>query len=89
MKRLLHALAALPFLATAASAQPMQLTDNQMDKVTAGLTLSAGFGDIRSVLPFNLALLNLTFIAPIVAEDTAFQTAFQGGVTLVTLERRF
>ena len=37
MKRLLYGLAALPFLAALASAQPAtQLTDNQMDKVTAG-----------------------------------------------------
>jgi hypothetical protein len=37
MKRLLHGIAALPFLAGVASAQePMQLTNQQMDKVTAG-----------------------------------------------------
>lgn len=37
MKRLLHGLIALPFLAGAALAQqPMQLTSKQMDQVTAG-----------------------------------------------------
>jgi hypothetical protein len=37
MKKLLSGLAALPFLASVAfAAQPMPLTDNQMDKVTAG-----------------------------------------------------
>jgi hypothetical protein len=36
MKKLFHGLAALPFLAAGALAQPMQLTDRQMDKVTAG-----------------------------------------------------
>ena len=36
MKKLLHGLAALPFLAASAFAQPMQLSDKQMDKVSAG-----------------------------------------------------
>jgi hypothetical protein len=37
MKRLLHGIAALPFLAGVALAQqPMPLSDRQMDKVTAG-----------------------------------------------------
>ena len=36
MRKLLYGLAALPFLAGAALAQPTQLTNNQMDKVTAG-----------------------------------------------------
>lgn len=36
MKKLLHSLAALPFLAGAAWAQPVQLSDHQMDKVNAG-----------------------------------------------------
>jgi hypothetical protein len=34
--KLLHGLAALPFLTAAALAQPIQLTDRQMDKVSAG-----------------------------------------------------
>ena len=39
MKKLLCALAALPFLAGIALAdQPVQLNDKQMDKVTAGFT---------------------------------------------------
>jgi hypothetical protein len=36
MKKLLCGLAALPLLAGVALAQPLQLTNNQMDKVTAG-----------------------------------------------------
>ena len=36
MKRLFHGLAALPLLAGTVLAQPMQLTDKQMDKVSAG-----------------------------------------------------
>lgn len=36
MKKLLHALAALPLLAAPAWAAPVQLSDKQMDKVTAG-----------------------------------------------------
>jgi hypothetical protein len=36
MKALLYGIAALPFLVTFASAEPVQLTNNQMDKVTAG-----------------------------------------------------
>jgi hypothetical protein len=36
MKKLLHGLVALPLLAASAFAQPMQLTDKQMDKVSAG-----------------------------------------------------
>jgi hypothetical protein len=38
MKKLLIALAALPFMAGAAAAGPQQLNDRQMDKVTAGFT---------------------------------------------------
>jgi hypothetical protein len=85
MKRLLHGFVALPFLASTALAQPTPLTDSQMDRVAAGGIFDAV---LAIGLPFRLGLLNLSFIAPIVAEDTAFQTAFQGGVTLVTLERR-
>jgi hypothetical protein len=80
MKKLLHGFAALPFLASTALAQPMPLTDSQMDRVAAGAIFDAALG---IVLPFRLASFNLFFIAPIIAEDTAFQ-----GVTLVTLERR-
>jgi len=41
MKKLLYGLAALPFLAGVALAdQPVQLSDKQMDKVTAGFDLS-------------------------------------------------
>ena len=36
MKGLFGGLAALPFLAAAAMAQPLQLTDSQMDRVSAG-----------------------------------------------------
>jgi hypothetical protein len=36
MKKLLCGVAALPFLAGVALAQPMQLTNHQMDTVTAG-----------------------------------------------------
>jgi hypothetical protein len=36
MKRLFRGLAALPLLAGTVLAQPMQLTDKQMDKVSAG-----------------------------------------------------
>jgi hypothetical protein len=39
MKRLLYGVAALPFLAGVALAQPMQLTSRQMDRVTAGWDL--------------------------------------------------
>jgi predicted signal transduction protein with EAL and GGDEF domain len=41
MNKLLYGLAALPFLASAAMAQPpVQLSDSQMDKVTAGWSLT-------------------------------------------------
>jgi hypothetical protein len=41
MKSVLYGLAALPFLAgVAAAGQPMQLSDNQMDKVTAGFAFN-------------------------------------------------
>lgn len=41
MKKLLYGLAALPLLAGVALAdQPMQLSDKQMDKVTAGFDLN-------------------------------------------------
>jgi hypothetical protein len=36
MKALLYGIAVLPFLATFATAEPLQLSSNQMDKVTAG-----------------------------------------------------
>lgn len=36
MKRLLQALAVLPLLAATASAEPLQLTNAQMDQVSAG-----------------------------------------------------
>jgi len=40
MKKLLFGLAALPFVAAVALAdQPVQLSDNQMDKLTAGFDL--------------------------------------------------
>lgn len=42
MKKLLFGLAALPFLAGVASAaQPVQLSDAQMDRVTAGFAAAA------------------------------------------------
>ncbi len=40
MKKLLCGLAALPLLAGVAMAQPLQLTNTQMDKVTAGWSLT-------------------------------------------------
>jgi hypothetical protein len=36
MKSLLYGIAVLPFLANFATAEPLQLSSNQMDKVTAG-----------------------------------------------------
>lgn len=97
MKKLLHGLAALPFLAGAASAEvpkqsndssrwakPIQLTDAQLDRVAAGSPLV-----VTNVINVNFLQtwirlpLNIPFVAGIVAEDTAFQ-----GVTLVTLEPR-
>ena len=39
MKKLLCGVAALPFLAGVALAQPLQLTSSQMDRVTAGFSL--------------------------------------------------
>ena len=49
MMRLLYGLAALPFLAGIALAQqPMQLTNNQMDRVTAG-TLIIEFSNTSAV----------------------------------------
>lgn len=36
MKSLLYGIAVLPFLATFATAEPVQLSSNQMDQVTAG-----------------------------------------------------
>lgn len=41
MKSLVRGLAALPFLSSVALAQPTQLTDTQMDKVTAGQGLAS------------------------------------------------
>jgi len=41
MKKLICSLAALPFLADAALAQPIQLTDRHMDRVSAGETLAS------------------------------------------------
>jgi hypothetical protein len=38
MKKLLHGLLALPLLAASPFAQPMQLTDKQMHKVSAGFS---------------------------------------------------
>jgi hypothetical protein len=40
MKSLLYGIAALPFLATFATAEPLQLSSNQMDKVTAGVAFT-------------------------------------------------
>lgn len=41
MKRLMYGIAALPLLTSLAFAgQPVQLTDHQMDKVTAGIVFS-------------------------------------------------
>ncbi len=40
MKSLLFGIAALPFLATVATADPVQLSSNQMDKVTAGWSVT-------------------------------------------------
>jgi len=39
MKSLLYGIAVLPFLATLAAAEPQQLSNNQMDQVTAGFRL--------------------------------------------------
>lgn len=39
MKALLYGIAVLPLLATFATAEPLQLTSNQMDNVTAGWRL--------------------------------------------------
>jgi len=38
MKALLYGIAALPFIATLAVAQPLQLSNSQMDKVNAGFS---------------------------------------------------
>src|SRR5215469_2553592 len=47
MKKLVLRLAALPFLAGIAMAgQPASLTDAQMDKVTAGLSIDIGLLDL-------------------------------------------
>jgi hypothetical protein len=39
VKKLLFGIAALPFLATAATADPLQLSSKQMDQVTAGWSI--------------------------------------------------
>jgi len=56
MKALLYGIAALPLLATFASAQPLQLTSNQMDKVTAGFAF-------RELTPSNTSLTELSIYA--------------------------
>ena len=96
MKKLLYGLAALPFLAgvalaetprqsndsSASAKQPMQLSEKQMDKVTAGFGV-ADFLNNTSSLGTRFGLpANFTYVAPIVAEDTVFQ-----GVTHVTTEQ--
>ena len=92
MTRVFYGLAALPLLAGVALAQPkpshdvsapakqpMQLSEQQMDKVTAGWNLSI---DELVNLTFTQAkVLTLTFVAPLVAEDSAFQN-----MTIVTME---
>jgi hypothetical protein len=56
MKALLYGIAALPFVATLASAEPLQLTSNQMDKVTAGFVF-------RELTPSNTSLTELSVYA--------------------------
>lgn len=60
MKSLLCGIAALPFLATVAVADPVQLSSNQMDQVTAGWqayeldVYNSGVTEIGVYLPVQL-----------------------------------
>ena len=62
MRNLLHGLATVPFLVATALAQPTQLTDKQMDKV------SAGFLEI-DVSNIGLAVVSL-FFRPYLLQET-------------------
>jgi heterodisulfide reductase subunit A-like polyferredoxin len=60
MKKLLIALAGLPLMAGAAHAgQPQMLSDNQMDKVTAGFTATS-IADAEGLVGLNGIVLTLT-----------------------------
>jgi hypothetical protein len=76
MKKLLLAVAALPYMASAATAgQP--LTDRQMDKVTAGFSAVAR-ADAEGLVG---ALQTLVTTTSVVAQVRPFATASQGGIT--------
>ena len=93
MTSLLYGLAALPLLTGAALAQPpqqsaggasakqpMQLSEQQMDSVTAGFLTIGGL--VNTNFP-QLQMFGPIFIHPLVAEDTAFQ-----GLTIITLQNQ-
>lgn len=65
MKSLLFGIAALPFLANFAAADPLQLSSNQMDKVTAGWT-------IQEVDVFNTGRTQLGVYAPLPIAPATF-----------------
>ena len=83
-------------------AKPIKLSEAQMDRVTAGSTLFAtdiinlifvgtnvNFLGTNSIVQTGAGLPQyLIYIPPIIAEDTAFQTAFQGATLVVTVEHR-
>jgi len=56
MKALLFGIAALPLLVTVASAEPRQLSGNQMDQVTAGFAF-------RELTPSNTSLTEISVYA--------------------------
>jgi hypothetical protein len=86
MKKLLIALAGLPLMAGAAYAgQPQMLSDNQMDKVTAGFTATS-IADAEGLVGLNGIVLTLTStvsqVKPYaVSPDTTFTI---GGIAVPT-----
>lgn len=83
MKRLLYGLVALPFIASVALAgQPTQLSDQQMDKVTAGFTFDeitiSNTSWTQVAIGFNPALVPcsacyLTIVSPPFSIQSAMQ----------------
>ena len=79
MKKVLIALAALPFMAgVAAAGQPQQLNDKQMDGVTAGFSATAIADAQGRVGPLETVLTTTATLSAV----TAYATS-QGGLTLL------
>jgi hypothetical protein len=71
MKKLLIALTALPFMAGVAAGQPQQLTDKQMDKVSAAGFSAVAIADAQGLVGALQTLVTTTSAVSVVIPITS------------------